>query len=91
MKRATLQAGHPVDENSLSDRAGNALIGSLGKTGREFFNMLVDRNAHDEPLTFREPKGNRLLARLQRWIFDALNESQETRTHPRADDPAIDQ
>ncbi|MAH30050.1 MAG: exodeoxyribonuclease V subunit gamma [Euryarchaeota archaeon] len=89
LKRATLQAGHPVDENSLSDRAGNALIGSLGKTGREFFNMLVDRNAHDEPLTFREPKGNRLLARLQRWIFDALNESQETRTHPRADDPSL--
>ena len=56
-ERATLQAGHPVDENSLSDRAGNALIGSLGKTGREFFNMLVDRNAHDEPLAFQGSEG----------------------------------
>ena len=51
--------------------------------------MLVDRNAHDEPLTFREAMGNRLLARLQRWIFDALNECQESRTHPRADDPSL--
>ena len=45
--------------------------------------MLVDR-AHDEPLAFQEAKGNRLL--LQRWIFDALSESQESRIHPSPDD-----
>lgn len=89
LKRAALQAGHPVDESSLSDRAGNTLIGSLGKTGREFFNMLVDRNAHDEPLAFRDAKGNRLLARLQRWIFDALNESQESRIQPIPEDQSL--
>lgn len=89
LKRAELQAGHPVDESILSDRAGNQLIGSLGKTGREFFNMLVDRNAHDEPLCFRDAKGNRLLARLQRWIFDALNEKEEPTIQPEPEDQSL--
>ena len=89
LKRAELQAGYPVDERFLSDRSGNPLIGSIGKTGREFFNLLVDRNAHDVALTFRIPKGNQLLARLQRWIFDALNEEEEPKIQPRPEDQSL--
>ena len=66
-----------MNEDLLSDRSGNPLIGSLGRTGREFFNMLIDRNANDQPLEFSEAKGTRLLHRLQRWIFDVLNEESE--------------
>ena len=47
-------------------RNGQPVDRVLGRRGREFFNLLVDRNAHDEPLDFREPEGDSLLARPQR-------------------------
>ena len=89
LKRAEMQAGHPVNEDSLSDRSGNPLIGSLGRTGREFFNMLIDRNANDQPLEFSEAKGTRLLHRLQRWIFDVLNEESEDKLSVTPNDESI--
>ena len=55
---------------------GNPLIGSLGRTGREFFNLLVDRDAHDYPLNF-EPDGDSALARLQRWTFEVFSSEPE--------------
>ena len=73
------QAGRPVGEDELHEERGNPLIGSLGRTGREFFNLLVDRNAHDEPLDFREPEGDSLLARLQRWTFEVFSDQPEER------------
>ena len=89
LKRAEVQAGHPVNEDLLSDRTGNPLIGSLGRTGREFFNMLIDRNANDQPLEFREVKGDRLLHRLQSWIFDALNEECEAKLLVSPEDESV--
>ena len=77
--RAKGQAGRPVGEDELNEERGNPLIGSLGRTGREFFNLLVDRNAHDEPLDFREPEGDSLLARLQRWTFEVFSDQPEER------------
>ena len=49
--------------------------------------MLVDRNAHDEPLAFR---CERKLSACQvaEMIFDALNESQESRIY-RVDDQSL--
>ena len=72
LARARTQSGRQVAEEDLSEAGGNPLIGSLGRTGREFFNLLVDRDAHDVPLKFREPRGNALLARLQRWTFEVF-------------------
>jgi exodeoxyribonuclease V gamma subunit len=89
LKRAEVQAGYPVDENLLSDRTGNPLIGSMGRTGREFFNMLVDHDAHDCPLIFRKPTGNRVLNRVQRWIFDALGEENESILKAERDDDSL--
>jgi len=70
-------------ENSISGEAavhietGNPLIGSFGRTGRDFFNLLIDRDAHDVHLKFRQPHGNSLLARLQRWIFEVFDEGSK--------------
>ena len=57
IKRATEQSQKEVTEIELGIESGNPLIGSLGRTGREFFNLLVDRDAHDYPLQFREQIG----------------------------------
>lgn len=89
LKRAEVQAGYPVDEELLSDRAGNPLLGSLGRTGREFFNMLVDQDAHDCPLVFRKPGGHQILHRLQRWIFDALGEETEAMSVAESEDDSL--
>ena len=79
MERAKNQTDRPVEEDELNEERGNPLIGSLGRTGREFFNLLVDRDAHDVPLNFREPQGDSLLARLQRWTFEVFSEQPEER------------
>jgi len=79
INRASEQFGKQVDEVELSIEGGNPLIGSLGRTGRDFFNLLVDRNAHDHPLKFREPTGGSLLACLQRWTFDVFSDQPEQR------------
>lgn len=79
LKRAQSLGERQVDEADLSEEHGNPLIGSLGKTGREFFNLLVDRDAHDHPLKFREPTGDSVLARLQRWTFEVFSRHPETR------------
>ena len=79
LKRAEARAGRPVREDDLHEERGNPLIGSLGRTGREFFNLLVDRDAHDVPLKFRQPAGDSLLARLQRWTFEVFQDQPEER------------
>ena len=79
IKRARQQSGHEVSENDLGIETGNPLIGSFGRTGREFFNLLVDRDAHDYPLRFRNPTGGSVLARLQRWTFEVFSKKPEGR------------
>ena len=79
IKRATEQSQKEVTEFELGIESGNPLIGSLGRTGREFFNLLVDRDAHDYPLKFREPAGQSVLERLQRWTFEVFSKEPELR------------
>ena len=79
IKRAYAHAKRRVSEEELAVDTGNPLIGSLGRTGREFFNLLVDRDAHDYSLNFREPKGDSALARLQRWTFEVFSSQPEGR------------
>ena len=61
LERAKELAERKVEESELSELSGNPLIGSLGRTGREFFNLLVDRDAHDVPLEFRDQRVTRYL------------------------------
>ena len=89
LARARSQSGRQVAEEDLSEAGGNPLIGSLGRTGREFFNLLVDRDAHDVPLKFREPRGDALLARLQRWTFEVFSEQPEERKPLAENDESI--
>jgi exodeoxyribonuclease V gamma subunit len=89
LERAKGQADRPVEEDELNEERGNPLIGSLGRTGREFFNLLVDRNAHDEPLDFREPEGDSLLARLQRWTFEVFSDQPEERKPLSGEDESV--
>jgi exodeoxyribonuclease V gamma subunit len=79
LERAKVQSGRPVEEDELNEERGNPLIGSLGRAGREFFNLLVDRDAHDVPLDFRDPEGNSALSRLQRWTFEVFSDQPEER------------
>ena len=89
MKRARDLANREVSEGELDVDTGNPLIGSLGRTGREFFNLLVDRNAHDYPLNFREPDGGSALARLQRWTFEVFSSQPEGRRDIIEEDESI--
>ncbi len=77
IERAKSISGIAIDEQSLGEECGNPLIGSLGRLGRDFFNLLVDRDAHDFPLEFRRPQGDSLLARLQRWTFEVFTQNPE--------------
>ena len=79
IERAKGQSARPVADDELGEQSGNPLIGSLGRTGREFFNLLIDRDAHDYPLNFRMPMGDSLLARLQRWTFEVFSKKPEER------------
>ena len=79
VKRAREQSQKEITEDDLDVEIGNPLIGSLGRTGRDFFNLLVDRDAHDYPLKFREPRGDSVLARLQRWTFEVFSRHPELR------------
>ena len=63
-----------IHESDLHIETGNPLIGSMGRTGRDFFNLLIDRDAHDIALAFRSPINDSLLAHLQRWIFEVFEE-----------------
>ena len=63
-----------IHESDLHIETGNPLIGSMGRTGRDFFNLLIDRDAHDIALDFRSPMNDSLLAHLQRWIFEVFEE-----------------
>ena len=89
LKRADIQSERLVAEEELSEETGNPLIGSLGRTGREFFNLLVDRNAHDFPLKFRNPSGESLLARLQRWTFEVFAKEMEKKMQVIVGDESI--
>lgn len=77
-------------EAAVHIETGNPLIGSFGRTGRDFFNLLIDRDAHDVPLEFREPHGDLLLPRLQRWIFEVFDEgSKVIYNHTRQDESLV--
>ena len=89
LERAKVQSGRPIEEEELNEERGNPLIGSLGRTGREFFNLLVDRDAHDEPLNFREPVGDSLLSRLQRWTFEVFSAQPDERKPLAEDDESV--
>ena len=89
LERAKELAERKVEESELSELSGNPLIGSLGRTGREFFNLLVDRDAHDVPLEFRDPKGDKILARLQRWTFEVFSTEPEKRLPYSEEDESI--
>ena len=89
IKRAREQSRRKVADSDLGVETGNPLIGSLGRTGRDFFNLLVDRDAHDYPLKFREPTGDSLLARLQRWTFEVFSKQPELRKPALVGDESI--
>jgi exodeoxyribonuclease V gamma subunit len=89
IERAKSISGITIDEQSLGEERGNPLIGSLGRLGRDFFNLLVDRDAHDFPLKFRKPLGDSLLARLQRWTFEVFTENPEERKNFSKSDHSI--
>ena len=80
MNRANREGQSGWKEEDLNIESGNPLIGSLGRTGREFFNLLVDRDAHDLPLPFREPEGHSILSSLQRWTFEVFTDRPNERT-----------
>ena len=89
IKRAKEQSHREIADDELGIETGNPLIGSFGRTGREFFNLLVDRDAHDYPLKFREPKGDTLLARLQRWTFEVFSKQPELRKPMISEDESV--
>ncbi|MEL0099917.1 MAG: exodeoxyribonuclease V subunit gamma, partial [Opitutae bacterium] len=87
--RLTRKNQSGLRDEDLGIESGNPLIGSLGRTGREFFNLLVDRNANDIPLDFRNPCGKSLLHALQRWTFDVFTEYPKHRPKYDPDDSSI--
>jgi len=87
--RASQMESGEWSEGSLHVESGNPLIGSFGRTGRDFFNLLVDRDANDQPLDFAQPAGNSLLAALQRWTFEVFSDRPE-HCHPHdPSDPSV--
>ena len=76
-------------ESDLHIETGNPLIGSMGRTGRDFFNLLIDRDAHDIALDFRSPKNDSLLAHLQRWIFEVFEEKPSSPVNYCPDDGSL--
>ncbi|SUX29910.1 exodeoxyribonuclease V subunit gamma [Chromobacterium vaccinii] len=65
---------------------GHPLLSSLGKQGRDFFELIAEDAELDAKPLFAAPKGASLLARLQRDILELNDPSQL----PRPSDPADD-
>ncbi|PCI27450.1 MAG: exodeoxyribonuclease V subunit gamma [SAR324 cluster bacterium] len=68
-----------VDEEELYFDTGNALLASLGKFGKEFFQLMIEQNLMDAPgeAGFEEPEAGCLLECIQRDIFRLENPAQE--------------
>jgi exodeoxyribonuclease V gamma subunit len=63
----------------LHFESGHQLLASMGKLGRDFFSMLVDRNYEEFPL-FRDPGERSLLACLQSDILNLRARSFDQKT-----------
>lgn len=65
--------------DELHFEVGNPLLASLGKLGRDFFAMLVNKNYEEFP-SFREPVRESLLAKLQSDVLNLTARGKEQKT-----------
>lgn len=84
--RERRRAGEDLDpEHDLHLDAGNALLASLGRQGRDFHRMVVSATEGVSDDHFEAPTGETLLARIQSDIFHLVNRGVEEKgVHERA-------
>jgi exodeoxyribonuclease V gamma subunit len=70
-QRQRKQYALPFPENHYFE-VGNPLLASLGKLGRDFFGMLLDREGYVDHSRYQEPSEASLLACLQSDILNLL-------------------
>lgn len=67
---------------------GHPLLASLGKQGRDFFELIAEDSELDARPLFEAPRGDALLARLQRDILQ-LNDPKDAPRPLEADDDSV--
>jgi exodeoxyribonuclease V gamma subunit len=72
----------------LHFEVGNQLLASMGKLGRDFFSMIVNRNYEEFP-SFREPDGESLLACLQSDILHLKTRDIDQKTAIQKSDRSV--
>ena len=78
-----------IDSNlSLHFEAGNPLLASLGKLGRDFFSMVINREYEEFP-SFKDPGRATLLACLQSDILNLKSGDTEQKVTIQASDRSI--
>lgn len=89
LQQAEWFCGREVQPADLHIQTGNPLVASLGKTGREFYHLLCDREAEQVLLDYSMPAENSILACLQRSLFSVFNDSPEDPVPYEAKDESI--
>lgn len=68
-EQALLRRGSALNPFDPAHEEGHRLVASLGRTGREMLDLLLDRDAHDEAEHFEAPSSETLLDRLQQAML----------------------
>ncbi len=73
-----------IKEELWIESSGNPLLAAYGKIGRDFLNLLIQKNPHNEIEAFSEPETQGLLGEIQRAIFNLkpLSEDKRYRISP---------
>ncbi len=75
---------HGQDDVSAYFTSGNPLLASLGKVGRDFFQLLLRHDPHEEDL-YERPDQNSLLGAVQGDILDLIDRTKHPTPLDRAD------
>ena len=68
-EQALLRKTRPQPQPGPPHQEGHRLVASLGRTGREMLDLLLDRDAQDEAEQFLAEESGSLLSRLQRAML----------------------
>ena len=72
------QVGQKQSEDLYLEK-GNSLLASMGKMGRDFFNLLMDYEWQEGPNSlFQAPQGESLLKKIQADIFQMIDRQDES-------------
>jgi len=77
IRKKYLKKGNPSDDETLHLDQGNSLLASMGKTGKEFINLIAEYNEIKEKESYKKPNDETLLGAIQSDIFNFIERGRD--------------